>query len=54
MLRPARPLHQEAVLVFLALPEPAHAAMIAVLLPKRGVDVAFGVERRDEFIPMPR
>src|SRR5579872_3674165 len=54
VLGPARPVHQETVLVGLTIPEPPHAAMVAVLLPEPCIDMVPGIERRHEFIAMPR
>ena len=54
VLGPARLVHQEADLVGLALPDPAHPAILAVLAPKRHVDIVLGIERGDEFITVPR
>ena len=43
-----------ADLVLFAIPEAADPAMAAVLLPLLLVDVAIGLERRDEFVTVPR
>src|SRR5665811_1955649 len=52
MLGSARLVHQEADLVVRAFPEPAHAAMLAIVSPERHVDMALVVERGDEFVAM--
>ena len=54
VLRPARLVHEEADLVLLAIPEPADPAVAPVLLPLRLIDVAVGLERRDELVAVPR
>ena len=54
MLGAARLVHQTADLVRLVVPEPAHAAVVAMLLPELAVDVAVVVERSDELVAMPR
>ena len=54
MLGPARPVHQEAVLISLAFPESSDTAIIAMLPPQRGVDMTLAVKRCNEFIAVPR
>jgi len=54
MLGAARPVHQEAEFIIFTFPEPADAAMIAMLFPEGDVDMTFRIERRDEFITVPR
>src|ERR1700681_2014798 len=49
MLGPAR-LVDKVPMFFLAIPEPAYTAIIAMLLPLHRVDMAGRVERRHEFI----
>jgi hypothetical protein len=39
-------------LVVLALPEPAHSAIVPVLVPEMGIDVPDRVEGRHEFVTM--
>ena len=43
-------MNEVADIIFLALPEPAHPALIAVGLPFAGVDIAIAVERCGELI----
>src|SRR5262245_47524044 len=50
VLGAARFVDQAAELVILALPEPAHAAVLAVSVPQLGIDAPIGVERGDEFV----
>src|ERR1043166_2809637 len=45
--------HQLAELLLVA-PEPADAAMLAVLAPQLGTDAPVGIERRHELIAVPR
>ena len=52
MLRTAR-LVQQMSNLFLAAPETAHAAIVAMLAPKRRVDMAVAIERRHEFVAVP-
>jgi hypothetical protein len=54
MLGSARPVHQEAEFIIFTFPEPADAAMIAMLFPEGDVDMTFRIERRDKFITVPR
>ena len=49
----ARAVHEVADILLLAAPEPAHAALLARLLPAVGVDMAVGIERRDELVAVP-
>src|SRR5260370_35377737 len=44
--------HQTPHLVRLALPEPPHAAMVAVLSPELHIDMPVGIERGDELVTM--
>jgi hypothetical protein len=53
MLRTARFVDKETVLLF-AVPESENAAVFAMLLPLRRVDVPCCVERCHEFVTMPR
>jgi hypothetical protein len=46
----ARLVEQAAELVILALPEPTHAAVLAVSVPQLGIDAPIGVERGDKFV----
>jgi hypothetical protein len=39
-----------ADLIVFALPEPAHPAVVAMRLPERCIDMAFGIKRSHEFI----
>jgi hypothetical protein len=48
----ARFVDDPADLIVFALPEPADPAMVAMRLPKRCVDMAFGIKRNREFIPV--
>ena len=41
-----------AYLIVFALPESAHPAVIAMRVPKHRVDMAVGIERSNEFIPV--
>lgn len=54
MLGPTRLVDQKTEFVWLTFPKPAHATVVALLLPERGVDVAFAIQGRDKFITMPR
>lgn len=49
MFRPARFVQQMPGL-FLATPEPAHAAIVAMLAPERRIDMAALVERSYKFV----
>src|SRR5262245_59441687 len=53
VLGAARLVYEAAKLVVLALPEPPHAAMLAICAPQLGIDVSISVERGDEFIAVP-
>src|SRR5262249_11177104 len=46
--------HEATDLVVLALPEPAHPAVVAILVPELRVDVSAAIERRHEFVTMLR
>src|SRR3569623_1927669 len=54
VLGAARLVHEEADLVGLGAPEAADAAMRTILHPLRIVDMPVGLERRDEFVAVPR
>jgi hypothetical protein len=47
-------MEKKAVLVVLAFRKSSHAAKIAMLFPQGGIDMAYTVERRDEFVTVPR
>src|SRR5262249_305729 len=53
MLGAARLVHEVAMLL-LVVPKPAHAAIFAMLLPLRRVDMPGGVEGRNELVTMAR
>src|SRR5262249_20050246 len=53
VLGPSRLMHETAEFVVLALPEPAHAAMPAMLAPELGIDAAVGAQRRHKFVAVP-
>jgi hypothetical protein len=50
VLAATRLVHQVPDLVVLILPEPTNPAMVAMLLPEGGVDVALRVQRGHELI----
>ena len=54
MVGAARPMHQEAMLIRLPFPESSDAAGMAMLLPRRGVDMTVSVERPNELVAMLR
>ena len=50
MLAAARLVHELPGLVVLAMPEPAHPAVLALFAPQVGIDAAVAIERRHEFV----
>jgi hypothetical protein len=46
--------HQAADLLVRTVPEPPHAAVLALLLPKQRIDMSLSVERRHEFVAVAR
>ena len=50
--RPSRTMDQVAQFLFFISPEPTHAAMLALFLPDRGINMPGIVQRGSELIPM--
>src|SRR5262249_9660556 len=53
VLRSARPVQQEAVLIILTFRKSSHAAKIAMPFPRGDIDMAITIERSDELVAIP-